>query len=157
MKLISFAAISLLAVTVSAYPGLGTLPQSTTTQSALQHQSTDTQSVQQYQDAFTQSVQQPDQDPFQTELSELEEDQSEQEMSHIGLDKLEKDYERTQVLISELGSIISTTTKEKVDLGLEKDELNEALKKNDINRAEKAVLLTEYLDKCNDWGENISF
>ncbi|KAH9249183.1 hypothetical protein BASA81_013082 [Batrachochytrium salamandrivorans] len=41
MRLISFAALSFLAITVSAYPGPGTPHQSTTTQSALQHQSTD--------------------------------------------------------------------------------------------------------------------
>ncbi|KAH9267317.1 hypothetical protein BASA83_010051 [Batrachochytrium salamandrivorans] len=49
MRLISFAVVSLLAVTVSAYPGPGTPHQSTTTQSALQHQSTDTPGAQQHQ------------------------------------------------------------------------------------------------------------
>ncbi|KAH6587368.1 hypothetical protein BASA50_001297 [Batrachochytrium salamandrivorans] len=50
MRLISFAALSFLAITVSALPGPGTPHQSTTTQSALQHQSTDTPGAYQHQD-----------------------------------------------------------------------------------------------------------
>ncbi|KAH6579589.1 hypothetical protein BASA61_004778 [Batrachochytrium salamandrivorans] len=93
MKLISFAIVSLLAITVSAYPGPGTPLQSTDTQSAqqpqvaasqstVQHQSTDTPSVlqhqddadlndQQYQNDATQSEQQSDQDKIQAELKRL--------------------------------------------------------------------------------------
>ncbi|KAH6597764.1 hypothetical protein BASA61_003028 [Batrachochytrium salamandrivorans] len=65
MKLISFAVISLLAITVSAYPGSSTLPQSTTTQDIQQHQSTATQSAEQPQSTATQSEQQSDQDKAQ--------------------------------------------------------------------------------------------
>ncbi|KAH6566098.1 hypothetical protein BASA60_009615 [Batrachochytrium salamandrivorans] len=57
MKLISFAALSFLAITVSALPGPGTPHQSTTTQSALQHQSTTTQSALQHQSTGTPSAQ----------------------------------------------------------------------------------------------------
>ncbi|KAH9270746.1 hypothetical protein BASA83_007108 [Batrachochytrium salamandrivorans] len=82
MKLISFAIVSLLAITVSAYPGPGTPHQSTTTQSALQHQSTDTPGAQQHQAAahqstvlykfyLDQSEQQSDQDKAQDELKRL--------------------------------------------------------------------------------------
>ncbi|KAH9265502.1 hypothetical protein BASA83_011097 [Batrachochytrium salamandrivorans] len=53
MKLIAFVAISFLAITVSAYPGLGTPPQSTTAQSAEQHQSTSTDEMQQSQSTDT--------------------------------------------------------------------------------------------------------
>ncbi|KAH6582814.1 hypothetical protein BASA60_001710 [Batrachochytrium salamandrivorans] len=71
MKLISFAVISLLAITVSAYPGSSTLPQSTTTQDIQQHQSTATQSAEQPQSTATQSEQQSDQDKAQGELKRL--------------------------------------------------------------------------------------
>ncbi|KAH6585330.1 hypothetical protein BASA60_000619 [Batrachochytrium salamandrivorans] len=56
MKLISFAVVSFLAITVSAYPGL------------------DTHDIEQSQSTSTQNSHQPVQDPFQTGLSELEED-----------------------------------------------------------------------------------
>ncbi|KAH9252578.1 hypothetical protein BASA81_009447 [Batrachochytrium salamandrivorans] len=57
MKLISLAALSLLAITVSAYPGLSTSPQSTTTQSAEQPQSTAIQIAEQPQSTDAQSAQ----------------------------------------------------------------------------------------------------
>ncbi|KAH9265504.1 hypothetical protein BASA83_011099 [Batrachochytrium salamandrivorans] len=71
MKRISFVAIFLLAITVSAYPGLGTPPQSTTTQSAEQHQSTDTSSELQFQSTDTRIPQQPYEDKVLAKLAKL--------------------------------------------------------------------------------------
>ncbi|KAH6575666.1 hypothetical protein BASA62_001816 [Batrachochytrium salamandrivorans] len=57
MRLISFAIVSLLAITVSAYPVSDAPHQSTTTQSALQHQSTGTPGAQPPRSALAQKVQ----------------------------------------------------------------------------------------------------
>ncbi|KAH9265527.1 hypothetical protein BASA83_011123 [Batrachochytrium salamandrivorans] len=60
MKLISFVAISFLAITVSAQT-----PPSASTEDMQQHQSTATQSAQQHQSTATRIPQQHDQDGFQ--------------------------------------------------------------------------------------------
>ncbi|KAH6573371.1 hypothetical protein BASA50_001133 [Batrachochytrium salamandrivorans] len=71
MKLIAFAVISFLAITVSAYPGLGTPHQSTTAQSAEQHQSTSTDEMQQFQSTDTRIPQQPYEDKVLAKLAKL--------------------------------------------------------------------------------------
>ncbi|KAH6594957.1 hypothetical protein BASA50_006219 [Batrachochytrium salamandrivorans] len=57
MRLISFAIVSLLAITVSAYPVSDAPHQSTATQSALRHQSTGTPGAQPPRSALAQKVQ----------------------------------------------------------------------------------------------------
>ncbi|KAH6573273.1 hypothetical protein BASA62_003036 [Batrachochytrium salamandrivorans] len=66
MKLISFAVVSLLAITVSAYP-----PQTTTTNDVQSSQSTSTQDMQPSQSTSTDDMQQPYQDRVQAEMGRL--------------------------------------------------------------------------------------
>ncbi|KAH6566100.1 hypothetical protein BASA60_001894 [Batrachochytrium salamandrivorans] len=58
MKLISFAVVSLLAITVSAYPGPGTPPQDIGAPSEEQHQDVDSQEPLQHQSTDAQEPQQ---------------------------------------------------------------------------------------------------
>ncbi|KAH6561933.1 hypothetical protein BASA82_001064 [Batrachochytrium salamandrivorans] len=92
MKLISLAVLSFLAITVSAYPGSDTPPQSTTTQSAEQPQSTTGQSEQQYQDAASQSERQ----------------QHKQELQ-AGLEILRQQYKEERNLIEKIKAFIQKT------------------------------------------------
>ncbi|KAH6587364.1 hypothetical protein BASA50_001293 [Batrachochytrium salamandrivorans] len=79
MKLISFAVVSLLAITVSAYPGPGTPPQDIGAPSAEQHQDVDSQEPLQHQSTDAQectarSRMLMSQDPQQDQEKELEDE-----------------------------------------------------------------------------------
>ncbi|KAH6566272.1 hypothetical protein BASA62_006817 [Batrachochytrium salamandrivorans] len=89
MKLISFAVVSLLATTVSAYPGPGTPPQDigapseeqhqdVDSQEPLQHQSTDAQVPQQIRMLMTQDPQQDQEKELEDEIKKLEEQYKDQ-------------------------------------------------------------------------------
>ncbi|KAH6559962.1 hypothetical protein BASA62_000237 [Batrachochytrium salamandrivorans] len=77
MRLISFAVISLLAITVSAYPGLGSddqdleEPQSTAAQDLEEPQSASVQGEQQSQSTVAQDEQESDHDRVRLEFEEL--------------------------------------------------------------------------------------
>ncbi|KAH9271742.1 hypothetical protein BASA83_006112 [Batrachochytrium salamandrivorans] len=90
MKLISFAALSFLAITVSAYPGDNTLPQSTAIQSAEQSQSTATQSEEQPQSTTTQSQEQSQ----STDIQSAEKSQDEVRAEIERLERIHKEKER---------------------------------------------------------------
>ncbi|KAH6570950.1 hypothetical protein BASA62_004116 [Batrachochytrium salamandrivorans] len=176
MKLISFAVISFLAITVSAYPGLGTPSQdlegsqsttaqdlegsqSTTTQDLEGSQSTDTQSEQQHQGATTQSEQQPQSAASQIlEESQGATTQSEQEYQDT-IDQSEP--EDSQQLLQNMLDKLSDEYKAKYDEvnGLQHiiDELanempNFELRANTFDGPEKEALFQDLLSKNPSWG-----
>ncbi|KAH6563061.1 hypothetical protein BASA83_009539 [Batrachochytrium salamandrivorans] len=98
MKLISFAVLSLLAITVSAHPGLGTPPQgleepqSTTTQSELEDPR---QSLQNELDGLDKEykVKQDEADKLQNDINDLKEEKSSIKSSIVELDRLDESDE----------------------------------------------------------------
>ncbi|KAH9252440.1 hypothetical protein BASA81_009641 [Batrachochytrium salamandrivorans] len=112
MKLISFAVISFLAITVSAYPGLGTPsqdlegPQSTTTQDLEESQGATTQSEQQHQGTIDQSEQENSQQLLQDPLVELieqyKEKQAETDRLQHEIDVLEEETSEMESRAKEL-------------------------------------------------------
>ncbi|KAH6572104.1 hypothetical protein BASA50_001097 [Batrachochytrium salamandrivorans] len=136
MKLIAFVAISFLAITVSAYPGLGTPPQSTTAQSAEQHQSTSTDEMQQSQSTDTRIPQQPYEDEVLAELEELEE----------ALKKIETP-------IFDLNDSIIAMAKEMPGLELEISILRDELFETRMTKSKAQELNTAYTDKHRHWSK----
>ncbi|KAH6582531.1 hypothetical protein BASA50_001294 [Batrachochytrium salamandrivorans] len=132
MKLISFAALSLLAVTVSAYPVPGTPPQDTGAQSALQHQSTDTPSTLQHQSTTTPST-------LQHQSTDAQEPQQDQEKElKDELKKLKQQYVDQKTLVGGLKALINAMKKEQLEL----QESADALGENDPNKAEMMMRLS---------------
>ncbi|KAH6561867.1 hypothetical protein BASA62_009548 [Batrachochytrium salamandrivorans] len=129
MKLISFAVISLLAITVSAYPGSSTLPQSTTTQDIQQHQSTATQSAEQPQSTATQSEQQSDQDKAQGELK-----------------RLMRIYEKDANAFQQVNKIVVALSQEAKTLSRMAGKLYGRSQKTGINLKKKLELEKQYSD-----------
>ncbi|KAH6565948.1 hypothetical protein BASA50_007331 [Batrachochytrium salamandrivorans] len=115
MKLISFAALSFLAITVSAYPGLDTPSQSTTTHSALQHQSTTAQNLERHQDVRSRSGRKHYKQLLQAEL-----------------EKLGKEYKEKRALVGGMKALINTMKTEQSELKKSID----ALEETDPNKAE---------------------
>ncbi|KAH6573369.1 hypothetical protein BASA50_001119 [Batrachochytrium salamandrivorans] len=130
MKLISFVAISFLAITVSAQT-----PPSASTEDMQQHQSTATQSAQQHQSTATRIPQQHDQDGFQAELEELEEA-----------------FKKIEASILDLNGCISAMEKEMSELELEISRLKKELYGMGIGNPEKQELTNIYFDKSQSWG-----
>ncbi|KAH6599332.1 hypothetical protein BASA50_003102 [Batrachochytrium salamandrivorans] len=119
MKLISFAAISLLAITVSAYPGLGTPPQG-----AEQSQSTDTQGLEEPQSTTTQIL---PEDPRQSLQNELDELDKEYKVKQDEADKLQSDINDLKEEKSSIKSrIVELDRLDESDEPDESDEFNKA-------------------------------
>ncbi|KAH9263351.1 hypothetical protein BASA83_013265 [Batrachochytrium salamandrivorans] len=99
MKLISFAAISFLAITVSAYPGLGTPSQGADAPSAEQSQDATGQSEQQSQGAVGQSLRQQQKHELQDKVDMLRKNHIEKgdEIYKIGKSIQEMEKERYEL------------------------------------------------------------
>ncbi|KAH6582152.1 hypothetical protein BASA61_008660 [Batrachochytrium salamandrivorans] len=129
MKLISFAVISLLAITVIAQPPQSTTtqseqpPHSTTTQSEQPPQSTFTQSKQSLQSTFIQSEQQPDQDKVQAEA--------------VRLDNIKDDY---HVIIEQLTADIIAVQQKAVIAGKMSDTIKIRLQNTGLSSEERLEL-----------------
>ncbi|KAH6602216.1 hypothetical protein BASA61_001340 [Batrachochytrium salamandrivorans] len=128
MKLISFAAISLLAITVSAYP-----PPSTSTEDTQTPQSTSTQTPQIPQDA-SQDMHQSDQHIAQGELEDLE-----------------KAYEELENRISEIYNNIGMLEQTKLELKSEMEKIGVEISNEGITRNEKVRLWGEYNVNFGGW------
>ncbi|KAH6565712.1 hypothetical protein BASA60_009831 [Batrachochytrium salamandrivorans] len=113
MRLISFAIVSLLAITVSAYPVSDAPHQSTTTQSALQHQSTGTPGAQPPRSALAQKKLASR--AMQRRLKELEGVAS----------ALDEGSPEQNEVIATLSSRITDTEKARKALDIERKELKE--------------------------------
>ncbi|KAH6562413.1 hypothetical protein BASA50_006680 [Batrachochytrium salamandrivorans] len=101
MKLTSFAAISLLAITVSAYPGLGS-----DAQDIQGSQSTIPQDEQQYQSTVSQGEQQSQSTVAQDEQG------SDHDRDLLKFKELEAEYEKERKLLSILSGELLTVKKE---------------------------------------------
>ncbi|KAH6594016.1 hypothetical protein BASA50_006922 [Batrachochytrium salamandrivorans] len=140
MKLISFAIVSLLAVTVSAHLPHGAATQDmdqsqgSNTESVQQPQSTSTEEMDQYQSTDTQTLQEHDQDAFQAEL-----------------EKLEKACEEIEAQISELHNEIEMQEKMMTDFGSEIQGLMIALTKQGISETAKTLLKKQYDSAFSSW------
>ncbi|KAH6582532.1 hypothetical protein BASA60_001896 [Batrachochytrium salamandrivorans] len=183
MRLISFAVVSLLAVTVSAYPGPGTPHQSTTTQSALQHQSTDTPGAQQHQgnddlndpdlrSAIAQSLQQQQTDDdlndqqLQLALAEsAQQPQSNRDQilqdygqgaSQAEVKELEEELKLKEALAAELKDVIDAIKNEELQTGSEINLINSNLKREGISQEEQMHLLKENFSKTTSMSEAYS-
>ncbi|KAH6572080.1 hypothetical protein BASA60_006852 [Batrachochytrium salamandrivorans] len=155
MKLISFAVISFLAITVSAYPGLGTPSQdleespSTSSQDLEGSQSTTTQSAQKPQSTTTQSAQEPQSTTIQSEQeyqSTTAQDLSENSQQSLQdqLEKLFEEYEEKRVEASKLQNIMD-------ELETEMSEI--VSRANTLEGLERTDLLQEFLAKHKSWSE----
>ncbi|KAH6585489.1 hypothetical protein BASA50_001098 [Batrachochytrium salamandrivorans] len=134
MKRISFVAIFLLAITVSAYPGLGTPPQSTTTQSAEQHQSTDTSSELQFQSTDTRIPQQPYEDKVLAKLA-----------------KLTAAYNKKQATFSQIDTEAKNNKQRAIDAGNEANSFAIKLQEDNLSSEETWELEKKYHDAKWRW------
>ncbi|KAH6566334.1 hypothetical protein BASA50_003746 [Batrachochytrium salamandrivorans] len=134
MKLISFAVISLLAITVSAYPGLGTPPQggeqseSTSTPSAHQPQGADAQSAGQLSSIIGQNpwqlpstIDQDSQQPH-ADTSHVLQEYHEQSLQ-TKLNELDKKYQETQGVANKIQDTINVLKHEMWNLKAKLGEL----------------------------------
>ncbi|KAH9253792.1 hypothetical protein BASA83_004297 [Batrachochytrium salamandrivorans] len=142
MKLISFAVISFLAITVSAYPGLGTPSQdlegspSTSSQDLEESQSTTTQSAQEPQSTTVQSEQE-----YQSTTNPNEQEDSQQSLQDQ-LDKLIENYEEKRAEANELQNEIN-------ELETEISSMN--LKANTLDESGMMDLIRDLLAKNESW------
>ncbi|KAH6598372.1 hypothetical protein BASA50_003793 [Batrachochytrium salamandrivorans] len=127
MKLISFAALSFLAITVSAYPGLDILPQSTDAQSQKQSQSIDVQSQKQ-----SQSVEKHQGTDIQSQK------QSQSAEKHQGTDVQSQKQPQSTNLQSQKKSQSTTTQSAKKS----QDEVRAKIKELEKTHKEKEKRLT---------------
>ncbi|KAH6578984.1 hypothetical protein BASA50_003248 [Batrachochytrium salamandrivorans] len=151
MKLISFAAISLLAITVSAYPQQSTSTQdvqsyqSTSTPTSQPSQSTSTNDVQSSQSTSTQTPQQPDQGKVQAKLEQLMKFYIKEETRFAPVDRNLKDEEQNVMEIEKgLNSIIV----ELQDTSLSSDRKSELKEKYDNGKELLEGLYAEYKEHC---------
>ncbi|KAH6589115.1 hypothetical protein BASA50_010281 [Batrachochytrium salamandrivorans] len=154
MKLISFAVISFLAITVSAYPGLGTPsqdleePQSTTTQSAQEPQSTTVHSEQEYQSTTAQDLSENSQQSLQDKLEKLIESYKAKQAEANELQNEIKELETEMSLMDSRANTLDGS--EMMDL------VQEFLAKNaswDIAYANKQTLkreMTAIMEECDE-------
>ncbi|KAH6573336.1 hypothetical protein BASA62_002998 [Batrachochytrium salamandrivorans] len=117
MKLISFAVVSLLAITVIAQS-----PHGTTTQSLQQSQSTSTPTPQSFQSTSTKTPQQSAQDKVQAKLEELTKDYEGEEMFFR---QVYKDAQAEQQKVMELESMVDEIRIELKRITLSSDEESE--------------------------------
>ncbi|KAH6563060.1 hypothetical protein BASA83_009538 [Batrachochytrium salamandrivorans] len=120
MKLISFAALSFLAITVSAYPRL-----STGAQRGQQSQGATSQSEQQYQDDADPNEHEDPRESLQDTLMELNED-----------------YKKRQAAVGQLQGIIDEMEKEKSDV---ESELNDPNRLDKEDLAQEFFAIKRYL------------
>ncbi|KAH6564857.1 hypothetical protein BASA50_008314 [Batrachochytrium salamandrivorans] len=136
MKLISFAVVSLLAITVSAYP-----QQTTTTQDLQPSQSTSTDDVQSSQSTSTQTPQQPDQGKVQAKLEQLTKLYIKEETEFAPVDK---DLKAEEENVMEIERGLNSIVVELQDTSLSSDRKSELKERYDNGKELLEMLYAKY-------------